>query len=52
MRISRYEREQEETAGPRFTRLLLMAYGLAALLGLAVGVLWVLAGLLHFHPVW
>ena len=52
MPISRYQREQERIAGPRFTRLLLTAYGVAALIGLAIGVVWTVAGLLHFHPLW
>lgn len=52
MHISRYERECEQTAGPRLARLLFVAYGVAALIGLAIGVVWTIAGLLHFHPLW
>ncbi len=52
MPISRFEREQEDIAGPRLSRGVFTAYGVAALLGLAIGVIWVIAGLLHFHPVW
>ena len=50
MPVPRYELEIEEIAGPRFTRLFLIAVATAALLGLGVGVIWVIAGLLHFHP--
>jgi len=49
MPIPRYERELEEAAGPRFRRVFLMAFGVAVLIGLLVGVIWVIAGLLHFH---
>ena len=52
MAIPQYERELEEAAGPRFTRLFLMAVAVAALLGLLIGIVWVIAGLLHFHPLW
>lgn len=49
MPIPRYERELEEAAGPRFRRGFLMAFGIAALVGLLIGIIWVIAGLLHFH---
>jgi hypothetical protein len=26
--------------------------GIAALIGLVLGVVWVIAGILHFHPLW
>ena len=52
MPVPRYEREIDEVAGPRFTRLFLIALGTAVLLGLGIGVVWVIAGLLHFHPFW
>ena len=39
-------------AGPGFRRLFLVAVGTAAFMGLLLGILWVVAGLLHFHPVW
>lgn len=38
--------------GPVFRRLFLVAFGTAALIGLLIGILWVLAGILHFHPLW
>jgi hypothetical protein len=28
-----------------------VAFGAAALIGLLIGVVWVIAGILHFHPV-
>jgi len=49
MAISSYHRELERTAGPKFTRALLMLFGIAALIGLGIGILWVIAGLVHFH---
>ena len=52
MPVPRYERELDEFAGPRFTRLFLIAFGVAALIGLVIGVIWTIAGLLHFHPLW
>jgi hypothetical protein len=50
MRQSRYERELETTASPRFTRGLVKVYAIAALIGLLIGLGWVVAGILHFHP--
>ena len=50
MSVPRYEREIDEIAGPRFTRLFLIAVAAAVLLGLGVAIVWVIAGLLHFHP--
>ncbi len=38
--------------GPGFRRLFLVAFGTAAAIGLLLGVIWVVAGLLHFHPLW
>ena len=52
MPVPRYEREIDDIAGPKFTRLFLIALGTAVLLGLGIGVVWVLAGILHFHPLW
>jgi hypothetical protein len=45
----RYQRELDTTAGPRFTRWYLKLFGLAALIGLLAGLVWVIAGLLNFH---
>ena len=52
MAISRYQRERERIAGPKFTRALIMLFAIGALVGLAIGIVWVVAGLLHFHPLW
>ena len=52
MPIPRYEREQQNIASPRFFRAVVKAFGIAALLGLIIGVIWVIGGLLHFHPLW
>ena len=37
------------TASRAFTRAFLLAFGIAALIGLGIGVVWVIAGLLTFH---
>ena len=37
------------TASASFSRAFLIAFGIAALIGLGIGVVWVIAGLLHFH---
>ena len=52
MPIPKYEREQQRIAGPKFTRGVVTLYAIAAVIGLIVGVVWVIAGLLHFHPLW
>lgn len=44
--------DRQRVAGPRFTRLVIVAVLTAAAIGLGIGVLWVIAGLLHFHPFW
>jgi len=48
----RYQRELDTTAGPRFTRWYIKAFGVAALIGLLIGLVWVIAGILHFNPLW
>jgi hypothetical protein len=48
----RYQRELDTTAGPTFTRWYLTVFAIAALIGLLVGIGWVVAGLLQFHPLW
>jgi hypothetical protein len=48
--IPRYERELEEGGGPRFARLFIGVFGIAALVGLLIGIGWVVAGILQFHP--
>jgi hypothetical protein len=52
MSIPRYERERQNIASRRFTRGLVRLYLVAAVIGLIVGVIWVTAGLLKFHPLW
>ena len=52
MPIPRYEREQQNIASRRFGRGVVRLYAIAALIGLIVGVIWVVTGLLHFHPLW
>jgi hypothetical protein len=49
MPIPRYERELEAAAGPGFRRMFILAFGVAALIGLIVGIIWVIAGLLNVH---
>ena len=48
----RDEREIQTTASKRFTRGYLMVFGAAALIGLLAGMIWTIAGILHFHPIW
>lgn len=52
MALTRYERERQQIAGPRTSRLFVKAFLTAALIGLGIGVIWVIAGILHFHPLW
>jgi hypothetical protein len=52
MPIPRYERELQNIASRRFTRGVLKLYAIAALIGLLFGVIWVIAGILNFHPLW
>lgn len=49
MPMPQYEREEEETASPGCTWAILKVFGVAALVGLGIGIIWVIAGLLHFH---
>ena len=48
----RDERELDTTASRSFTRLFVIAILTAAGIGLGLGLIWVTAGLLHFHPFW
>lgn len=45
MAVPRYERELDDAGGPRFARALAIAFGVAGLVGLMVGLGWVAAGL-------
>lgn len=49
MALPRYERIRQRGAGPRTRRAFFMLIGIAALIGLLIGVIWVVAGLLNFH---
>ncbi len=40
------------TPGWMFVRGYGIAFGVAALIGLLIGLGWVMAGLLRFHPLW
>ena len=48
----RDEREIQTTASRRFTRVYVIGFSIAALIGLLAGVFWTIAGILHFHPLW
>jgi len=48
----RDQKEIDVTASRRFTRAFFIAFATAALIGLLIGVVWVIAGILHFHPLW
>jgi hypothetical protein len=45
----RDQRQRDTTASPAFTRAYVRVFGIAALIGLLLGVIWVIAGLLNFH---
>jgi hypothetical protein len=44
-----YQRYRDSIASPGFIRGYAKAFAIAALIGLLIGVGWVIAGLLHFH---
>jgi len=48
----RSDRQRDTTASRTFTRYFLIAVGTAVVIGLLTGVIWVIAGILHFHPLW
>ena len=52
MPYMRDEREIQTTASKQFTRYYMVIVGVAALVGLVIGIVWTIAGLLHFHPLW
>jgi len=45
----RETRRLRKVASKKFTRYYLLAFGIAALIGLLIGVAWVIAGLLRFN---
>ena len=46
---SRDERDREDAGGPAFRRLFLLAFAVAAVTGLLLGIVWTIAGLWHAH---
>lgn len=52
MRLFLSRRERARARWRYFGRPYVVLLGVAALVGLALGVIWVLAGLLQFHPLW
>ena len=48
----RQDRELDSTASRAETRIYLKAIGVTALIGLIIGIVWTIAGILHFHPLW
>ena len=49
MRQYRDQDQIDGTASRRTSRAFVLAFGVAALIGLGIGVVWVIAGLLNFH---
>jgi hypothetical protein len=45
--LPRYERELDERGGPKFARAVLIAFGVAAAIGLGIGLVWVATGLIR-----
>jgi hypothetical protein len=45
----RYQRELDTAASPRFRRAFLKLLAIGALVGLGIGILWVIAGILRFQ---
>jgi len=52
MRLFLSRRERARSRWRYCGRPYLVLLGVAALVGLTLGVIWVIAGLLHFHPLW
>jgi hypothetical protein len=49
MALPRYERQRQRIAGPRTTRAYLTMVGMAMLIGLLIGIVWVIAGLVNYY---
>lgn len=45
----RYQRYRDSLASPRFMKGYVKLFGIAALIGLVIGIIWVIAGLVNFH---
>ena len=43
------ELRRERPTGPAFRRLFLSAFGIAAIIGLLLGIVWTIVGLWHAH---
>jgi hypothetical protein len=52
LRLFLSEREVARRHWRYFGRPYLTVVGVAALIGLILGAVWVIAGILHFHPLW
>ena len=52
MRLFFSERDLARRQWRHFGRPFVTIVGVCALIGLIVGALWVVAGILHFHPLW
>jgi hypothetical protein len=52
MRLFLSQRERAQLRWQYFGRPYLVLFGVAALIGLLIGAIWVIAGILHFHPLW
>ena len=52
MAYKSYHPDRQRVAGPRFTRLVIAAILTALGIGLAIGIIWTISGILHFHPLW
>ena len=49
----RHARRMGIAAGPSgFVRMYFTVFGVGLLIGLVIAVVWIIAGLLHFHPLW
>ena len=45
----RYQRYRDSIASPRFMKAYVKFFAIAALIGLLIGIGWVIAGLVRFH---
>jgi hypothetical protein len=45
----RYQRYRDSIASPAFTKWYVKFFAIAALIGLLIGIGWVIAGLVRFH---
>jgi len=52
LRLFLSEREVARRHWQHFGRPYVTLVGIATMIGLILGVVWVIAGILHFHPLW